>query len=325
MTRPRLTKEEPMQGLPLHLAYRPTKLHHVVGHDRIVKSLEAVLDKKKPPHSYLFTGPSGVGKTTLARIVVDTLGVSSDSVIEVDSASYSQIDTIRNLVQTVAYPTLGDNPNRAVILDECQALSKQAWQVLLKPIEEPPSFTYWLFCTTEPDKVPQNIKTRCHAYSLGPLSEEVLYEYLAIISDQEKYSISEDALTIVAENSNGSPRQALQNLSACRDCQTRKEALALIDKGIVGSTVIELARLLCNPNKATWRYLHPILNSLASEDAEGVRLVVVSYLTKVLQGANDEKRAAYLLNVLANFESPFPSNMKSAPLYLACGRCVFGG
>lgn len=306
------------------MAYRPTKLHHVVGHDKVTASLDKVLNKKNPPHAYLFTGPSGVGKTTLARIVVDTLEVAEDAVIEVDAASYAQIDTIRSLVQTVAYPTLGDNPRRAIILDECQALSKQCWQVLLKPVEEPPSFTYWLFCTTEPDKVPNNIKTRCHAYNLGPLSEEVLYEYLAIIADQEKYNLSEDAIYAIAENSNGSPRQALQHLSACRDCKTRKETIALIDRGVAGSTVIELARLLCNPSKLSWRSLHPLLNSLANEDVEGVRLTITAYLTAVLRGANDDKRAAYLLNILANFEAPFPSNMKAAPLYLACGRCVFG-
>ena len=154
------TKPSKEDNRPLHIKWRPQKLNDVISHAFVVSSLKALLKEKECPHSFLFTGPSGVGKTTLARIVASYLEAA---VLEIDAATNTGIDAMRAVQDMARYKAI-DNEKRVVIIDECHALSKQTWQSLLKIVEEPPAHLYWAFCTTEPDKVPATIKTRCVQY-----------------------------------------------------------------------------------------------------------------------------------------------------------------
>lgn len=330
MARPKINdkakeEEEEVDTRPLHIAYRPQELDSVIGHKSIVSSLRNILKSKSPPHAYLFTGPSGIGKTTLARIVCRALNVPDQAVLEVDAATYAQVEMIRQITQMVAYPSLGGNPLRGVIIDEAHAISKASWQALLKPIEEPPAHVFWVLCTTEEDKVPLTIRTRCHAYALRPIDEDELSDFVTAVADNEKYKITDEAIGAVIDKAAGSPRQALQFLSVCRDCETRKEALQLIDKASESEPVLSLARMLATKRGLTWKNVLLQIKQLEGEEPEGVRLAIISYLTKCVAGCINEAEAVYLLKTMANFESPFPSNQKLAPLLLACGRCVFGG
>ena len=170
---------------PLHIKYRPRSLQDVRGQDAVVDSLTTALKKSTRPHSFIFTGPSGCGKTTLARILAEKFGCSPQNVIEIDAATNNGIDSMREVTSTLRYNGFGDTPNKAIIIDECHALSKAAWQSLLKSVEEPPAHVFFFFCTTENGKVPETINTRCQSYFLKPLRFDDLMDLLEFVVDEE--------------------------------------------------------------------------------------------------------------------------------------------
>ena len=162
----------------IHVKYRPQRLADVVGQKATVKSLEATLKAKSPSHCYLFAGPAGTGKTTLARIMAANFGCDVGNMIEVDAASNSGIDDMRGVTSTLRYNGFGDSPNKAIIIDECHGLSKQAWDSLLKSTEEPPPHVFFFFCSTNPAKVPAAMTTRCQTYHLSPVKYDDLMDLL---------------------------------------------------------------------------------------------------------------------------------------------------
>ena len=131
-----------MPSNPYHIKYRPQKFKEVLGNKTLVKSLQSALNSTALPHSYLFTGPSGVGKTTLARIVGAELKVNSRNMLEIDAATNSTLEDMRKVKTYVETPGFGSDSRRMVIIDECNSLSKKAWQSWLKIIEEPPEHLF---------------------------------------------------------------------------------------------------------------------------------------------------------------------------------------
>lgn len=305
---------------PLHVRLRPTKLSEVIGQDAVVASLRSVL-KKDPPHSFLFLGPSGCGKTTLARILARDIGIEEASVTELDAASYSGIDVMREITSTMKYKAFGSNPRKMIIVDECHALSKQTWQSLLISIEEPPEHAYWALCTTEASKVPRTIVTRCHSYTVRSVPAMQLYDYAIDVADAEKLKATEDAIMVAARSAAGSVRQLLVNLSAVRDCKTKQEAqgaLSLIEEQ---DSFIPLVKMLTR-GKFTWSEAVQTLKPLMEDDPEGLRISVTNYVAKVLSGTNDAGRAQKLLAVLEAFSRPCNSSDKMAPILLAIGSLI---
>ena len=133
----------------LYVKYRPQHLDDVTGQDEVVKVLKGLVERNDT-HAMLFTGPSGVGKTTLARIVALDLGCVEENggIMEIDGATYTGIDKMRSVQDGTQYQPFGKANHRCVILDECHRLSGQAWDSLLKVVEEPHSHMSWMFCTT---------------------------------------------------------------------------------------------------------------------------------------------------------------------------------
>ena len=151
---------------PLHLKYRPTNLDEVIGQNAVVQSLKQQLTGQSTPHAFLFLGPSGVGKTSIARILAGMMKCDDANILEIDAATHSGVENMRSVTQMAQYRGIGESPNKFIIVDEVHALSKATFQSLLLSIEEPPPHVYWALCTTEPDKIPTTIKTRCAAYDL---------------------------------------------------------------------------------------------------------------------------------------------------------------
>lgn len=312
-------------GAPLHVKLRPKSFDEVVGQEAAVKSLQGLLKSSRVPHAFLFTGPSGCGKTTLARILASDLRADPKNIIELDAATNSGVGEMRNLTGMLIYQGLGESNIKFVIVDECHALSKQTWQSLLVSIEEPPEHVYWVLCTTEADKVPQTIKTRCHAYELKPVPKALLGEYLEYVRDKEGLEVSDEVVQLISEKAEGSVRQALVYLSATEGCDSRKEAYDLLQQAEEVPEVIDLVRRLVDGRGLSWKEVTGIVSAQleAGQNPESIRIVMVNYVSAVLMKTSDEKRVVRLLTLLDAFAEPYRSAEKSAPLLLSIGRIFF--
>ena len=312
---------------PLHIKYRPTKFDEVVGHDDIVNSFELALINKRSK-AYLFIGGSGLGKTTLARIGASVIcgdKATSANVIEVDAATHTGVDAMRDLASSLVYRALGSTPKKVVILDEAHLLSKSAWSSLLKPIEEPPSHVYWMICTTDGDKVPATIRTRCIRYDLNPIFEDDILDLLKSVIKREKLDdIPNEIPEIISEYCLGSPRQALVYLEECLYCEDANEALNLIRMAGEQPAVIDLCRFLISRKSKSWNKVIKLLDALKGTDPESVRLTIVNYLSNALLNTKNKDDAVFILSILEHFcERSYNSSERFGPLLVSVGRILF--
>lgn len=310
------------QDLPLHLKYRPKLLKQVLGQNDVVDSLESVARSKNPGHAYLFTGPAGTGKTTLARILAAEFRCDPNNILEVDAASNNGIDSMREVTNALRYHGFGEQPNKAIILDEAHGISKQAWMSLYKTVEEPPPHVYIFFCTTEAGKVPDPILTRCHAYTLKPLRYDDILDLLDYVCGEENLDTPAEVLKMVAQACGGSARQALVMLSMVRNCESSHEVAALLESPLDNKDVIDLCRAIIGKG-LTWTKLVSTLKSIPDMNPESVRIVVVNYLAGCAMNAKSDNEAMRILDMMHSFSKPFNASDKSAPLLLAFGDIVF--
>ncbi|MCF7825336.1 MAG: DNA polymerase III subunit gamma/tau [Candidatus Marinimicrobia bacterium] len=214
------------------LKYRPQTFEDVVGQEHVSRTLRNALLRHRLANGYIFTGPRGVGKTTSARILakaincenpqdgnpcnickhcIEITGGRSLDVQEVDGASTRGIDAIRELREAVKYPPT-NSKYRVYIIDEVHMLTKEAFNALLKTLEEPPPQVLFIFATTEPQKVPLTILSRCQRYDFRMISTETMVARLKMISDNEGISISDEGLALIARKAAGSLRDSLSLL-----------------------------------------------------------------------------------------------------------------
>jgi DNA polymerase-3 subunit gamma/tau len=300
---------------------RPQVLADVIGQDAVVKSLSTIV-KKQDSQVFLFSGPSGCGKTTLSRIVAKSYGVEDASVMEIDAASKTGIDDMRALQDIIQYRPFGLTGKRAIILDECHALSKNAFDSLLKALEDPPPHVVWFFCTTNPAKIPNTLKTRCTKFELKAVSDKDLGILLDETCVDEKINISDDVFDLIIKEAKGSPRELLSLLVVARTAKTKKEASELIKSAVETDASLELCRFITDSN-GSWVKCMGLLEKLKDENPESLRIGIFNYLGACLKNAKSDEAAVAFITKLDAFSTAYSGTDGMAPLLLSIGRALF--
>ena len=229
----------PRAPVSLYRKYRPSNFAEVRGQEAVVTVLEAAIKNKKVAHAYLFAGGRGTGKTSMARILARALDTVEEDIYEMDAASNRGIDEIRALRDGVS--TLPFNSAyKFYIIDEAHALTKDAWGALLKTLEEPPAHVIFVLATTELDKVPETIISRCQVYSFTKPTSEVLQKLVQEVAKAEGASIEPAAAELVALMGDGSFRDTLgilqKVLTISSDTKLTEEEVAKV----VGAPSVQL-------------------------------------------------------------------------------------
>jgi len=190
--------------------YRPASLEELVGQPDAVKLIQQQVKNNNLSHAYLFSGPRGVGKTSLARIIATTLGCDPVfDITEIDAASHNKVDDIRDLNDSINFIASSPGNKRVFILDEVHMLSNAASNAFLKTLEEPPAHVIFILATTEPDRVLETIKSRTTHIAFKRISNEEIVETLTRIAKSEKIKIGDEVLKYISNQSEGSLRDAI--------------------------------------------------------------------------------------------------------------------
>ena len=256
----------------LALKYRPQSFDGLIGQEVVVETITNSIKANKVPNAYLFTGIRGIGKTTTARIVAKALNCSNGienlckenlcenceaitnsshiDVLEMDAASKTGVDDVRDLIEFSRYgPTSAKY--KIFIIDEVHMLSKQAFNALLKTLEEPPEYLKFIFATTEIKKIPITVVSRCQRFDLSRIKSSELFEFIKKIKDKENGKVSDDALKLIIKISEGSVRDALSLLDRALlslddntelDLHAAQKIFGYFDK----SQLIDLFQLILN-------------------------------------------------------------------------------
>jgi len=194
-----------MNEIALYRKYRPQTFKDVLGQENIVKVLEGSIALGNISHSYLFAGSRGTGKTSIARIFAKAIGCSDNDLYEIDAASNRGIDDIRELREAVNTLPF-ESPYKVYIIDEAHMLTKEAFNALLKTLEEPPKHIVFILATTEIEKLPETIVSRCQVFSFKKPSQKILKELVLNLAEKEGFKIEPSSADLIAILGDGSFR-----------------------------------------------------------------------------------------------------------------------
>ena len=316
----------------LYKRYRPQKFKDVIGQDDAVRSIRDMAKRKAIPHFLLLIGPSGVGKTTLARLLKKVLKCSDADFVEMNAAKERGIDMVRDISSRMGAAPLGGE-SRIWLIDECQSLTSDAENGFLKMLEDTPPHVYFMFCTTDPQKLKKTIITRATTIKCKALSEKDLQELVEKVYNLEaaKWNKSTQVHTLtrdmedlnpkvikrIAEVADGSARKALVILHAVIGLESVEDQLATIESSDVKKQAIEIARALMRDD-TKWPKMSEILRGV-DEEPESIRWMILSYCSKVMLGKGNHARAALIIE---EFLEPF-YNSKKAGLIISCYNVIF--
>ncbi len=237
----------------LYRKYRPNKFKEVLGQDHIVKVLESSIKNGNIAHAYIFAGSRGTGKTSVARILAKEIGTTPNDILEIDAASNTGVDDIRALNESVSTLPF-ESKYKVYILDEAHMLSKNAWNALLKTIEEPPKHVIFILATTEANKIPDTIVSRCQTFSFKKPTQKVLKDVVVAIAKKEGFSLETSSADLIALLGDGSFRDAqsiLQKvMSASKDKKISPEEVEMVTGAPKSEVVNDFIRAIDENNLA---------------------------------------------------------------------------
>ncbi len=292
-----------MSYLPLYRKYRPKNLQEIVGQEHIKHALKSAVELGKISHAYLFTGPRGTGKTSTARILAKSLNCQKGitlvpceecpscldiknsnpiDVIEIDAASNRSVDDARNILEKVQYVPVNGR-FKIYIIDEVHMLTKEAFNTLLKTLEEPPENVIFILATTEIQKVLDTIVSRCQRFDFRRISSEDIFNHLKEICEKEKIDIEDDALRTIAKTSSGGMRDALSLL----------DQVSVLNKKI---TVDDINSLL---GRLSFEVLDELFTKIENSDIQAS----IEFIEKIYNAGNEAVQIltnllGYLKNLL---------------------------
>lgn len=295
-----------------NIRYRPKDFNEVVGNKETIESLQAILSD--PPHVFLFSGQAGCGKTTLARIVSDKLGCSEFDFKEINISDNRGIDTARDIIQSAHLKPMSGKV-KVYLLDEVHKSTNDFQNALLKILEEPPSFVYFILCTTEPEKLIKTVRDRASMFSVSPLNSKKIKRIIDMICEKENIVISDEVIEKISQDSDGSPRKALVMFDQIKflDEKSQMQAVMSIQKN--EKTTIELCRALLN--KSSWSVIADLIKNI-DEEPEKIRRAVLGYASSVLL-SKDNKQAALMIEC---FKDNYFDSGKAGLIY-SCYQVIF--
>jgi DNA polymerase III subunit gamma/tau len=285
----------------LYRKYRPTTFDTVVGQETVIRILKGSVDTGRTSHAYLFAGPKGTGKTTVARILAKALNCEKGpnshpcmecehcraitsgtdiDVIEIDAASNRGIDEIRDLRESTRFVP-ARSPKKVFIIDEAHMLTVQAFNALLKTLEEPPDYVVFILATTEPQKLPETILSRCQRFDFKRISDTAMVQYLQSIRDTEAPNITDEALHQIVALSSGSMRGAIGLVD---------QFSVFGNESVSGATVLDLLGL------PTEESLSLLIEALLARDPKSVASVLDKLERSGIEAADLLERSIALIS-----------------------------
>jgi DNA polymerase-3 subunit gamma/tau len=264
----------------LAVKYRPQTFAEICGQSVTTKILNKVLEKQSFKNAYLFAGPSGCGKTTLARCFAKAINEGIGEPEELDAASNGGVDQVRAIVDAANQRSL-TGTYKIYIIDECHAITSAGWQAFLKSLEDAPAYTIYIFCTTEPNKVPVTIQNRMQRFNVAKINSAEIKARLVYVCQQEGFVNYEDTCELISKLCDGCMREALTMLDQCADLSND---LSLENtKAILGDApferMLKLTNFLITSNDAA------VLGAVETLAAEGrdLKQFVNDYLSFILE------------------------------------------
>lgn len=252
----------------LAVKYRPKTFSEICGQSSIVKIITRQIEMNEFKNACLFAGASGCGKTTIARIVANMINNGQGEPIEIDAASNNGVENVRQIIHDAQERSI-DSKYKVYIIDECHSLTNQAWQAFLKCIEEPPTYTIFIFCTTDPQKIPETIKNRVQRFTFNRISTEQIRERLAYICRMEGFTNYEESVDYLSRMAEGGARAAITFLDKCSSY----------------STDLNIDNVLA----ALGNYSYDTFFSLINNMIDGNEAEVLSIISKFYDEGNDLK------------------------------------